>query len=117
MRMQALAFPNEPAANFLRGAALPGPAARARIQSAQVKPVNARPPTRRTSRRLMPSHRRTPRPRRESIGRSSHIRSCRAPWLDLAFSEERPLGLQLHLQPLTISSWMTADNDFRPVDN
>jgi hypothetical protein len=45
------------------------PRARARSQSDQRRPVNPSPPMRNTSRRLMPSHRRTRGPRIESIAK------------------------------------------------
>src|SRR5436309_2066638 len=65
--MQDLALPNVPAAGLETGCVRLAAAARTRNKSGNARPVKPRPPTRRTSRRLMPSHRRTLRPRKESM--------------------------------------------------
>ncbi len=57
--MQALALPNEPRVCLA--------AAWARNQSDHMSPVNPSPPTRKTSRRLIPSHKRTLDPSMESM--------------------------------------------------
>src|SRR5690242_20190396 len=74
MRIQDFALPNAPGA-LLRGAAWPARAAWARSQSDHSNPVNPRPPMRNTSRRLRPSHKRTLRPRTDSMaGDPRHFR-------------------------------------------
>src|ERR1051325_1155730 len=53
------------------------PFARIRNRSLHIKPVNANPPMRSISRRVMRSHKRTRRPRMESMcGSCSELRAC-----------------------------------------
>src|SRR3954447_26719792 len=81
--MQALALP------VRRAGFGPAAAARARSQSDHIRPVKPRPPTRRASRRVMPSHRRTLRPRMESMAAPLLSRFYRS---RLLYEREEPVS-------------------------